>query len=417
MKANEDGKSYKICRRVGRVVLDDGTALIFIDLANAAGDIVQVSAEGWKIVKRPRGVRFLRTNSMAALPRPEGGGDLNKLRDFINVEDWQWPLVTAWMSTALSGTGPYFSMFISGGPGDAKSTTCDFIGDMVDPLTSARPLMPDSKKALFAIASSRHLLRAENVESFKGDLWTTFAAIATGTTHSDRELYKNLDVSEIHVQRPILVNGVPAISRMDNIQRAIILSLSPIAKANRKLESDLKKDFAAAQPGMLGALLDRLVKGLATLEAEKARHKGEMPRMADSYLWAAACEGIGLDGVNEFTKQFEIADTNNKRELIVNDPEFRCIIEMVRRGDKALRPREDGKVEIKLPDLLNTFINKSLRKGPVAPHDSRSLNTKLKRAREGLLTVGIAYSTRILDGFTVAIFEKVADIPDLTDAF
>ena len=88
--------------------------------------------------------------------------------------------------------------------------------------------------------------------------------------------------------RPILLNGIEdVISRPDLGDRAIVLTLAPIADVDRRPEADLWHRFEIARPGMLGALLDGVVHGLRANNQVDLEH---LPRMADFALWTAACE-------------------------------------------------------------------------------------------------------------------------------
>jgi hypothetical protein len=77
---------------------------IYFDLANQGGEVVEVSAAGWKVTASSP-VAFIRHGNMSALPVPIQGGDLSELRHFINVtksaasdgsdgSDGRMPLVT-----------------------------------------------------------------------------------------------------------------------------------------------------------------------------------------------------------------------------------------------------------------------------------------------------------------------------------
>src|SRR5438094_10209610 len=63
--------------------------------------------------------------------------------------------------------------------------------------------------------------------------------------------------------RPVLLNGIEdVISRPDLGDRAMCLTLRPIADEQRRPEKDLWREFEIARPRILGALLDAAVQGL-----------------------------------------------------------------------------------------------------------------------------------------------------------
>src|SRR5690242_16494509 len=61
----------------------------WLDLGDASGDAVRVSAEGWRISLPP--VRFRRTVLTSALPRPVPGGHLDELWSLLNVSERDRP--------------------------------------------------------------------------------------------------------------------------------------------------------------------------------------------------------------------------------------------------------------------------------------------------------------------------------------
>src|SRR6266446_2736928 len=89
-------------------------------------------------------------------------------------------------------------------------------------------------------------------------------------------------------QRPILLNGIEdVIGRPDLADRAIFLTLPPIADRRRRSERQFWRDFEVARPRVLGSLLDAAACGLRHLPGI---HLEQLPRMADFALWATACE-------------------------------------------------------------------------------------------------------------------------------
>jgi hypothetical protein len=70
-------------------------------------------------------------------------------------------------------------------------------------------------------------------------------------------------------------------SRADLADRAIFLTLAPIAAQRRRSEAEPGREFELARPCILGALLDAATHGLRTLPCV---------RLADFAIWATACE-------------------------------------------------------------------------------------------------------------------------------
>src|SRR5262249_26870331 len=87
---------------------------------------------------------------------------------------------------------------------------------------------------------------------------------------------------------PTILNGIEDIvCRSDLADRAIFITLEPMADERRRTERELWGEFEAMRPCILGALLDAAAHGLRGLSGIRLERP---PRMADFALWATACE-------------------------------------------------------------------------------------------------------------------------------
>ena len=108
-----------------------------------------------------------------------------------------------------------------------------------------------------------------------------------------------------------MLNGIEDIvTRPDLADRAILLTLTPIAERQRRPEHALWREFELARPHILGALLDAVAHGLHMLPRTRLQR---LPRMADFALWATACESAFRPAGT-----LETAYLNNRRDAIVN---------------------------------------------------------------------------------------------------
>ena len=89
--------------------------------------------------------------------------------------------------------------------------------------------------------------------------------------------------------RPVILNGIEEfVSRPDLADRAMILTLAPIAEMSRRTEKrSCGPTFEAEHPHILGVLLDAVAEGLKRLPNTRLPR---LPRMADFALWVTACE-------------------------------------------------------------------------------------------------------------------------------
>ena len=267
--------------------------VIYLDLANDQGEIVVVTRDGWKITTECP-VAFIRPANMAALPRPERGGDLDDLRQFINVTDADFPLLRGFLLDCLKGVGPYTVLLINGEQGSAKSTGSKYLRSLLDPVhkAPARRLQRDEYELAIA-AQQNAILVFDNVSSLPQWLSDAIASLATGSGFAVRTLYSQDEEMVYGTARPVAFNGIPDFAESsDLLDRAIKVTLPPIPDAQRKSEDELEPLFEAARPKLLGALLDAASAGLKNYAA---MNLGALPRMARSARWIAACEE-GLAG-------------------------------------------------------------------------------------------------------------------------
>lgn len=261
---------------------------IYIDLCDASWSAIEVDTNGWRIIDVPP-VRFRRSDAMAPLPRPEHGGSVEMLREFINVaSDADFVLTVAWLLGSLKPNGPYPIVGISGEQGSAKSSFARILRALADP--SAMPLrnLPRNDRDLAITANNSHVIAFDNVSGLRPWLSDMLCQIATGGGFSTRKLYTDADEALFNFVRPIILNGIEDIvSRADLTDRAVLLTLKPIPKAQRKREADLNTAFEAKRPLILGGLLDAVATGLRRLPQVRL---AESPRMADFAHWVTACE-------------------------------------------------------------------------------------------------------------------------------
>src|SRR5262249_16977633 len=121
-KAVFDGQEHTV-----HVRLAEHNGSYYLDLVNETWPSINVTPEGWTVVDNPP-VKFIRFNGMLTLPTPKTGGDINALRDFINVSpdnkdgtpSHEWVLLTSYILATMRPQGPYSILVLQGEQGSAK---------------------------------------------------------------------------------------------------------------------------------------------------------------------------------------------------------------------------------------------------------------------------------------------------------
>ena len=252
---------------------------LYIDLGDPTWRAVQVTCAGWQVVARPP-VKFIRSPAMKALPEPEAGSSIDTLRRFVNVEtDADFILMVAWLIGAFAPEGPYPILLINGEQGTAKSTLAKMLAALIDPRAAALRALPRDTRELAIAGNKGRALAYDNISRLPEELSDAICRMAAGGGFVTRELHSDSNEVIFDAQRPLILNGIPDLaSRADLSDRALHITLSPIAPEARRTERELFADFEAARPAILGALLDALSSVLRNRETIAVER---VERMAD----------------------------------------------------------------------------------------------------------------------------------------
>ena len=269
---------------------------VYLDLANDERHAIEIDSNGWRRVDPiEKGVRFVRREGMLALPMPEQGGDLDALRELVNVpSDDDWILVKGFLVMSLHPCGPYPVLSINGEQGSAKSFLTRFVRTLVDPSDTALRRPPAREEDLGVAGRSSWIVAYENVSSLSGNMSDAICCLSTGGTLTRRRLYTNEEESRIRLKRPVIVNGIVSVAlRGDLADRSIPLVLPRIRREERRLEQELLAAFDALHASLLGALLDAVSCALQRVANVRL---DAMERMAEFCAWVTAAEpSLGIE--------------------------------------------------------------------------------------------------------------------------
>jgi hypothetical protein len=368
-------------QRMVSVRLAEQGGLIYLDLADEFWHCIEISANGWRIAEDPP-VRFRRTAGMQPLPLPLRGGSIEALAPFLNLAgENDFVLVVAWLLGALRAGGPYPILAIAGEQGSAKTVLSKLLRALIDPSVAPVRALPRDERELFIAASNGHLLAFDNLSGLPPWLSDTLCRLTSGGAFSTRRLFTDQDEILFAAARPVILNGIEdIITRPDLADRAILLTLAPIAERHRRPENALWREFELAGPHILGALLDAAAHGLHMLPRVRFQR---LPRMADFALWAAACEGAFRPAGS-----FEAAYSHNRREAIDNivdaEPVAAHVREMI-----AERTQWTGSASDLLLAGTSTAGDSMGWNRSGWPKSPRALAGRLRRAQPFLRTLGI----------------------------
>jgi hypothetical protein len=354
---------------------------IYLDLADDHWRSVEIGRDGWRVVGCPP-VRFRRPAGLLPLPLPQRDGSLEQFASLLNLSSPNdFVLVVSWLLAALRPSGPYPVFAISGEQGAAKTVLSKMLRALIDPNAAPVRALPRDERELFIAANNGHVLAFDNISRLRPWLSDALCRLASGGGFAVRQLYTDQDEVLFDAARPVIINGIEdVITRPDLADRAIFLTLPPVANARRQSERELWRQFEFARPRILGALFDLVAHGLRTLPDVGVDH---LPRMADFALWAAAWEPA-LWRPGTFHRAYEANRRAAIEGIIDADPVAACVREIM-----AERSSWAGSAA----DLLRAGAGRGSDgispDGRGWPKNPRALAGRLRRAQTFLRVLGI----------------------------
>lgn len=306
-KALYEGAERRIFIRIG-----EREGKIYLDLADNQWRAVEIDADGWRVVDLPP-VEFRRAKGMLPLPAPERGGSVEELRPFLNLEKGDlWTLMLGSLVMKLRPRGPYNVDVFTGGQGCGKTTRARVIRALVDPSSADTRSAPREMRDLHIAASNEWLPVFDNLSRLPEWLSDGLCCLSTGGGMRTRELYSDSEEAIFSTMRPMILTSITeVVERPDLLDRSIIYNLPEIERKKRKPEKQLWKEFDAARPRILGALLDAVS---CAMRNEDSVVIAEPSRLADFERWAMAAEpALGLK-VGAFLRAYR-KNQNSANEL------------------------------------------------------------------------------------------------------
>ena len=283
---------------------------IIYDLGDSTGRAVRITADGWEIIAEPP-VAFFRSKALAPQVAPERGGDIEVLRQFLNVDDATWPLLIAWLVAAFFPQVPRAILSFGGEQGTGKSTAARACVRLLDPSHAELRSTPTNIEDWAVAAKASYVVCLDNVSTLSGTISDALCRASTGDGLAKRSLYTDGDVAVLEFRRAVIFTSI-AIGHLsgDLVDRMVSAELEIIDAADRREEAALWQAFEQERPLLLGALFDLLSQVLA-IRDELVLDR--LPRMADFGRIIAAVDAVrGTDGWTAYDTQ-----ANDSAEIVV----------------------------------------------------------------------------------------------------
>ncbi len=307
------GPERQVCLRLAG---HDG--VVYLDLANAGWEVVEVTTTGWQVITDAP-VRFRRPEGMHPLPTPVTGGSLDELEPFFNVAtNDDFCLIVAWLLGALRPTGPYPVKVFSGESGAAKTTAAKCLQRLIDPGKATLRAEPKNEHELMISTGGTFICSFDNLSRVSPRLSDAICRLSTGGGFRTRALYSNGEEALFDAQRPVVLNGIPDIAtRTDLVDRALTSVLLHIPEDKRRGDTEYWAAFERAHPRILGALLTAVSTALRNWPQTNLERK---PRMADFARWVVAAKPALPWAPGTFLRAYGTNREESIESLIDGDP-------------------------------------------------------------------------------------------------
>ncbi|MEX2171395.1 MAG: hypothetical protein WD851_18900, partial [Pirellulales bacterium] len=374
-KAIHDGPTRDVFVRIA-----EHNEKVYLDLANDKWQVVEIDQDGWRVLNESP-VMFRREPGMMPLPVPQRGGSVDLLRPFVNISDEHWPLLKGFLVAAFHPRGPYPILAVSGEQGSAKSMLCRYVKSLIDPNSAPLRSLPRNERELAIAANNSWMPVFDNLSSIPNYMADALCRLSTGGGLSTRTNFSDDEETIFSGKRPVVLNGIEDVARRsDLLDRSILLPLPRIENSSRRTEAELDKEFEAARPFILGALLGAVSAAIRNLSSV---HFPAPPRMADIAVWITAAEpALGLND-REFINAYNENQDDASAIALESSPVARVLIEFATRYGSWQGTAAD------LSPLLGAMVDDQTRRSASWLKDPRKLGGDVKRLAPNLRTLGV----------------------------
>jgi hypothetical protein len=273
---------------------------IFLDLANPAGEILEITSHGWNITDNLRR-SFRQSSSTLPLPVPTNPQSLtpNPLEQFaelFHLSPSARTRIFTWLAAALRPIGPYPILVLRGPASSGKSVLARGLRVLIDPSTAPLRRLPARDREVLRLALQNWILVFDQIHRVPLKISEALCAISSGDGLEVAQPDAR-DAALVEIARPIIL-----IAPLDEAQspwnpprslanRSLTVDFPPIAAP--RPEAAVWASFEALRAPALGALAQAVSSALLRI---RDIDMGNVARFPDCAAWAAAAApALGLD--------------------------------------------------------------------------------------------------------------------------
>jgi hypothetical protein len=397
-----EGKTHEVHLRTA-----EHQGKIYLDLGTPDWKAIEVDASGWLVILEPP-VRFWRPDSLLPLPIPVTGGNLDELKELLNVDGSSWTLIITFLLFCFCPDKTYPVLVLSAHRGSGKTAAAEIIKGLIDPGKAALIKLQGDTHKLAVAATRRHLMVYDNVSHISPDQSDDLCRIATGFGFSTRTLHTTDEETTFELTRPQIITAIDALVTRDDLADRVLMAQLPEIPAEKRLpQGELNAKVEAARPRILGALLTALSQTLAQPRPNPAT----LPRMADYALFAIASEkALGLEN-GEFMTTFNESREQSRQIVIESSPVGEAIVRLMEKTPLVWKGTAS-----ELLNELEKHTDEATYRSRYFPKASNSLSRQLTRLAPDLKALGIevGYFREGQDRNRLICLEKVVKISSIS---
>lgn len=338
-KARIAGGTVKVAVRVSSEVVD-GTIRHYLNLANPDGEMVEIAANGWRVVHNDH-VAFIDGAGQLPLPaKPsnlEAGYEL--ICDFLaraGVPVHMHLIVVAVLVEWLRDTTAYPILDIVGPARGGKTSLALALVFLIDPPLSGKLAEAKAEdEHIGALAQVAHVLTFDNASKLSSESQNLFCRVCYGCESTPRKFYSQTEVERLPIHCPVLITSInPAITQSDLMNRAVRVQFAPRKEYASQLVVGEKLKQESAQ--VLGALLELFASGLAHLDI----HQKWSHRLVDFVqMGEAIAAALGMER-GTFAGALKEANKQTAQDYTEGDPFIKAVVATI--NELAKDAPDDG---------------------------------------------------------------------------
>ncbi len=265
--------------------------LIRIDLGHHDEKFVEITADGWRVIRLADGDRsphpsktfWRRSRGTLAMPEPISGGSRDELRELLQMQadDPRWKLIWGWAVGSVFERFARPALWCVGVQGSGKTTVGKLVKNLIEP-TPELGKPPTNPRDDLVVATSYFCPSFDNITSITTETSNFFCNLVTGVMNDRRMLYTDEDMVSRSLRRTAVATSLslPFGLKADALERIVLVEFERMDDTARLTESEMLRRFNEMWPRLLGALYDDVVKVLGAMARVMAL-KPVLPRMAD----------------------------------------------------------------------------------------------------------------------------------------